>query len=150
VSYTLDVNVLLYASDTDSHFHEPARALVDRTAAGPEIAYLFWPTIIGYMRLVTHPSIVPRPLSADVAADNMEQLLGQPHIQSPGEQEAFWRRFREVAADALPTGNLISDAHIVALMRENGVRTIWTHDRDYRRFSGIEVRDPFAGDDEPG
>jgi len=24
------------------------------------------------------------------------------------------------------------------------VGTIWTHDRDYRRFTGIEVRDPFA------
>jgi predicted nucleic acid-binding protein len=29
-------------------------------------------------------------------------------------------------------------------MTENGVRTIWTHDRDYRRFPGIEIRDPFA------
>jgi hypothetical protein len=28
-------------------------------------------------------------------------------------------------------------------MVENGVRTIWTHDRDYRRFAGIETRDPF-------
>ena len=29
-------------------------------------------------------------------------------------------------------------------MFDNGVRTIWTHDRDYRRFRGIEVRDPFV------
>jgi hypothetical protein len=28
-------------------------------------------------------------------------------------------------------------------MRESGVRTIWTHDRDYRRFARIDVRDPF-------
>jgi hypothetical protein len=28
-------------------------------------------------------------------------------------------------------------------MAENEVRTIWTHDRDFRRFQGIEVRDPF-------
>jgi hypothetical protein len=27
---------------------------------------------------------------------------------------------------------------------ENGVRMIRTRDRDYRRFSGIEARDPFA------
>ena len=26
----------------------------------------------------------------------------------------------------------------------NGVRTIWTADRDFHRFTGIEVRDPFA------
>ena len=36
------------------------------------------------------------------------------------------------------------DAHLVALMLENDVRTIWTRDRDFRRFSRIEVRDPFA------
>jgi predicted nucleic acid-binding protein len=29
-------------------------------------------------------------------------------------------------------------------MRENGVRTIWTNDRDFRSFDGIDVRNPFA------
>ncbi len=28
-------------------------------------------------------------------------------------------------------------------MLTHGVKTIWTHDRDFRRFRGIEVRDPF-------
>jgi hypothetical protein len=28
-------------------------------------------------------------------------------------------------------------------MIENGVRTIWTRDRDYRRFPAIEARDPW-------
>ena len=36
------------------------------------------------------------------------------------------------------------DAHLVGLMRQHGVGTIWTRDRDFRRFSGIKVRDPFA------
>ncbi len=40
--------------------------------------------------------------------------------------------------------NLVPDAHIVALMHQNGVRTIWTHDRDFRRFDAIDVRDPFG------
>ena len=64
-------------------------------------------------------------------------------MRAPGEQPEFWRHYRAVAADALPTGNLVPDAHLVALMKENEVRTIWTHDRDFRRFTGIEVRDPF-------
>jgi predicted nucleic acid-binding protein len=38
----------------------------------------------------------------------------------------------------------VPDAHLVALMLENGVRTIMTRDRDYRKFRGITVRDPFA------
>ena len=84
-----------------------------------------------------------RPLSASEALGNIDQLLARPHVQSPGEGDRFWPSFREVAQDATPTGNLVADAHIVALMLENDVRTIWTRDRDFRRFSGIEVRDPF-------
>jgi predicted nucleic acid-binding protein len=48
-----------------------------------------------------------------------------------------------VAAEADARGNLVPDAHLVALMVENGVRMIWTRDRDCRRFRGIEARDPF-------
>jgi hypothetical protein len=146
VSYTVDANVLLYASDESSELQGPALAVVERLARGPEIAYLFWPTVIAYLRIATHPAIFDRPLPAAEAMRNVEQLLDRPHVQTPGEQDGFWSGYREVAADALPSGNLVSDAHLVALMRENGVRTIWTRDRDFRRFSGIDVRDPFAVD----
>jgi predicted nucleic acid-binding protein len=32
----------------------------------------------------------------------------------------------------------------VALMRQHGVSTIWSHDRDFLKFRGIKVQDPFA------
>jgi len=38
----------------------------------------------------------------------------------------------------------VPDAHLVSLMRENGVGTLWTHDLDFRKFEEIRVRDPFA------
>jgi len=143
VSYTVDANVLLYASDEASTLHARAREFVAQMARGPEIAYLFWPTIVAYVRVATHPAVFARPLSASEALANIDQLLARPHVQSPGEGDRFWARFREVAQDAAPIGNLVADAHIVALMLECDVRTIWTHDRDFRRFSGIEIRDPF-------
>ncbi|HUG30450.1 MAG TPA: TA system VapC family ribonuclease toxin [Candidatus Limnocylindria bacterium] len=143
MSLTLDANILLYASDVSSARQGPARRLVDKVAAGPEIAYVFWPTIMAYLRVATHPAVFDRPLSAGDAIANIEALLSRPHVRAPGEQPEFWRRYRLVADDALPTGNLVPDAHLVALMVENEVRTIWTHDRDFRRFKGIEVRDPF-------
>ena len=74
----------------------------------------------------------------------IEQLLARAHVRSSGEGEAFWRSFREVADDALPTGNIVPDAHLAALMLENEVRTILTRDRDFRRFPRLEVRDPFG------
>jgi predicted nucleic acid-binding protein len=83
-------------------------------------------------------------LSHSDARANIQALLDLPHVQTSGEQDVFWRRFTEVADDVAPTGNLVPDAHLVALMLENGVRTIVTRDRDYRKFRGITVRDPFA------
>ena len=47
MSYTIDANVLLYASDESSPVHARARAFVERLADGPEIAYLFWPIVMG-------------------------------------------------------------------------------------------------------
>jgi hypothetical protein len=143
MSYTLDANILLYASDESSPLHARSLEVVTRAAAGPEIVYLFWPAIMGYLRIATHPAVFRRPLSIAEALGNIEVLIGRPNVQTPGEQDHFWRRYVEVVADASPTGNLVADAHLVGLMLENGVRTIWTHDRDYRRFRGIEVRDPF-------
>jgi len=143
VSVTLDANVLLYASDAASPRHARARELLETVAAGPELTYLFWPTIMAYLRIATHPAVFDRPLPARSAIDNVEALLSRPHVRAPGEQPVFWPRYRSVASDAEPTGNLVPDAHIVALMLENEVRTIWTHDRDFRRFKGIDVRDPF-------
>jgi toxin-antitoxin system PIN domain toxin len=134
----------LYASDEESAWHERAVALLDEMALGPEIVHLFWPTVMAYLRVATHPAVFGRPLPHADARANIEALLDLPHVQASGEQDAFWRRFIEVADDVAPTGNLVPDAHLVALMLENGVRTIWTHDRDYRKFRGITVRDPFA------
>jgi uncharacterized protein len=99
---------------------------------------------MAYLRIATHPAVFARPLSIVEAVTNIEQLLARPHVRTSGEGEGFWHSFRDVAGDALPTGNLVPDAHLVALMVENEVRTILTRDRDFRRFPRLEVRDSFG------
>jgi uncharacterized protein len=145
LSVTVDANVLLYASDESSPFHTRARALLDRVANGDELVYLFWPTVMAYLRIATHPAVFETPLPPADAVANIESLLEQPNVQTAGEQDRFWPLYLRLAREADARGNLVSDAHLVALMAENGVRTIWTHDRDYRRFPSVEPLDPFDG-----
>jgi len=144
MSATVDVNVLLYASDESSSFHSKAAELLEQLARGPDLLYLFWPVLIGYLRMATHPSIFPRPLPVETAIGNIGQLLELPHTRAPGEGVDFWRAYGAVTAAAVVRGNLVSDAHLVALMRENGISTLWSHDRDFRKFEGLRIRDPFA------
>ena len=143
MSKTVDANILVYASNTADPLHEQAAELVQRLATGPEIVYLFWPTILGYLRIVTHPAILARPLGPRDAMRNVEALLDRPHVRSPGEDDGFWPLFRAAAGDH-PRGNEVPDAHVAALMRQHGVRLIYTRDRGFRRFQGIDARDPFV------
>lgn len=99
---------------------------------------------MAYLRISTHSSVFAAPLPMSDALANIDGLLRLPQVRTIGEQERFWSTWRDVAADAGVAGSLVSDAYLVALMRENGVQTLWTNDRDFRRFDGIEVRDPFA------
>ena len=144
MSATLDSNLLLYASDAASPFHERSREVVEAFARGPGLVYLFWPVLIAYLRVATHAAVFERPLTPAAAEANVETLVALPHVRSPGEDARFWDVYREVSANVVARGNLVPDAHLVALMRQYGVETIWSHDRDFRKFEGISVRDPFA------
>ena len=141
---TVDVNVLLHSSDESSSFHAKALELIERLARETELLYLFWPVVMGYLRVATHAAIFPRPLALDAAIANVEQLLTLSHVRTTGESEGFWPAYLATTSGMVVRGNLVPDAHLASLMRENGVGTLWSHDRDFRRFEGIRVRDPFA------
>lgn len=144
MSATVDANVLLYGVDTSSPFHDANRLLLERLVVGPELLYLFWPTLIAYLRIATHPAIFEAPLEPGLARDNVEDLVSRPNVRTPGEQPRFWPVLRQVMTGHVVRGNLVSDAHVVALMRQHDVDTIWTSDRDFRRFDRIRVLDPAA------
>lgn len=143
MSLTIDANVLVYASNEADPVHAAARTLIERLAAGPELVYLFWPALMGYLRIVTHPAILPRPLPPADAVANVTALLTRKHVRAPGEAEGFWDIVRSGPTKRL-RGNAVPDGHLAGLMQQNGVTTIYTRDRDFRRFEGIRVEDPFT------
>jgi toxin-antitoxin system PIN domain toxin len=143
VSSSVDANILIYASNRADPLHEPSLDLVRRLAQGPELLYFFWPTLMAYLRIVTHPAVLPRPLAPRDAMRNVGSLLDRPHVRAPGEADGFWAMYR-ITAGERPRGNDVPDAHLASLMRQHGVRLLYTRDRDFRRFDGIDARDPFT------
>ena len=143
MSVTVDTNVLVYASDAGSDAGGAARELIERLARGPDLFYVFWPALMGFIRVATHPAINERPLTPTEAADSVAALLSRPHVRAPGEGPGFLQVY-ESTAPPVTRGRQVPDAHIAALMRQHGVGTIYTRDRDFRRFDGIKAEDPFA------
>ena len=144
MSYSIDVNVLLYASDRSSVRHERARRFVEGCAASPEVICLTWPTLMSYLRIATHPRIFAAPLTPDEALGNVAALVGLPHARVVSELDGFLDAYRRVAGDMPVRGNLVPDAHVAAILFQHGVRTIYTNDRDFLKFEALEARDPFS------
>ena len=143
MSYSVDVNVLLYASDTSSPKHAEAIRFLKQRASDPDLFCIAWSTLIAFLRIATHPGIFARPLSPDDALGNVESLLSLPRVRPLAEGEGFLEVYREVTARFPVRGNLVPDAHLAALLLQHGVRRLYTVDRDFRKFDFIEAADPF-------
>lgn len=139
---TVDTNVLVYATDTGTDVGGAAHALIERLARGPDLFYVFWPALMGFIRIATHPAINERPLSPAEAVTSVARLLARPNVRAPGEGTGFLKVY-ESTAPAMTRGRQVPDAHIAALMRQHSVSTIYTRDSDFRRFDGIRTEDPF-------
>jgi uncharacterized protein len=144
VSYSLDVNLLLYASDQSNERHVAARRFLECCAAGPEILCLTWPTLMSYLRIATHPRVFARPLSPEEALANVAALVGLPHVRAVSELDGFMEAYKHVAGETPVRGNLVPDAHIAAILFQHGVRRLYSNDRDFRKFPSIDLKDPFA------
>lgn len=142
MSFAVDVNILLYASDTNSAGHEKAAAFLQSAAAGHETFYLAWITVMSYLRLSTHPRIFAAPLSPAEAQGNIERLFECSHVRGLSEGEGFWQVYSDVAGGTPVRGNFVPDAHLAAILKQHGIRTLVTHDRDFLKFPFLDVVDP--------
>ena len=144
MSFGIDVNILLYASDDTSPLHEKAAGFLSQCAHGREVFCLAWLTAMSYLRMATHPSIFERPLTPAQALGNIGALLSLPHCRAIGEEASHLQVYQEITREVPARGNLVPDAHLAAVLSQHGVVTLYTHDRDFRKFSFLDVRDPLA------
>ena len=139
----VDTNVLVYAANATSQFHRPCREWLDRQRRRPDAWYISWPIVYEFLRVATHPRILPRPWTVSAAWEFVLALLASPGlgILVPTQRHA------DVAGEVFAelrylAGNIIHDAHTAVLMREHGIRRICTLDSDFSRFPFLEVVDP--------
>ena len=100
--------------------------------------------MMSYLRIATHPRIFATPLAPAEALANVEALTHLPHVRLLSEEPGFLEVYREVSGTFPVRGNLVPDAHLAALLRQHGVKTLYTRDTDFRRFDFLEVRNPFG------
>ena len=138
-----DLNLLIYAYDSLSPSHGPARKWWIQSLSGTESVGIPWLIALGFVRLWTSPRVFQNPMTVDVAAGHVESWLKRPvvRILNPGPRHAELV-FRLLRAEG-KGGNLTTDAHIAALAIEAGA-TVHTADTDFLRFVGLKWMNPLT------
>jgi len=141
--FVVDTNVLLYAVDRDSPDHDPCRARLEEWRQQSSPWHLTWGVVYEFLRVATHPNVFRDPLPLSKAWLFLEALLATPNLSILTATE----RHRKVASEVFTEipgmrGNLIFDARTAILMREHGIKTIYTRDTDFNRFPFLDVVDP--------
>jgi len=141
---TVDTNILVYAHREEFDRHEAAVTLLRTLATSAEPWVLLWPCLYEFVRVVTHPRVFSPPTPLADALEALEGLLSSPSVVTVSETSRHGAWFARLLKDSNCTGNLVFDAHIAALMKEHGISEIITSDRDFHRFPGITVTNPFV------
>lgn len=137
----VDANVLLYAIDSKSRHHAPARSWLNSALRGDETVGFSWAVLIAFIRLATNPSVFAKPLSVDDACAQVELWLGAPAAVVAEPSARHPALLHGLLRETGTGGNLTGDAHLAALALESGAG-VASFDRDFGRFAGIEHRLP--------
>ena len=97
------------------------------------------------LAIVTHPRIYAPPTPLEKAVDQVAAWLESPSLVLLSESEDYWNRLRSLLLSGRVSGPQVHDARVAALCQEHGVSELWTADRDFSRFPGINVRNPLVG-----
>jgi len=143
VSYSVDVNILLYASDEASPFHAKAKSFLEGCSSRADLFCIPWVVVISYVRISTHAAIFSSPLTPEDACSNVDRLLSIPRARMLVEEDGFWEVYKEVTRTFPARGSHVSDVHLASLLKQHGVRMLYTHDSDFRRFRFLDVHSPF-------
>lgn len=143
MSYSIDVNILVYSSDTSSEFHERALAFVEFCAESAEPLFLPYLTLMSYLRIATHPRIFTNPLTPYEARANIRKLAQLPQTRLISERDGFLELYEEMTQELTVRANLVPDAHLATLLRQHGVATLYTNNADdFAKFAFLDVRNP--------
>ena len=140
----IDTNVLVYAEITSSPHHEAASAMLRTLAEGRAPWAIPWPCAYEFLRVVTHPRVFHPPVPAARALADLRAILASPSLVLLSETPRHADVCAAVVQASGASGNLIHDAHIAALCFEHGVSELVTGDRDFGRFAGLKVVNPFG------
>lgn len=139
----VDVNLLVFAQNTDSPFHAAAKVWWESELHGETPIGLAWVTVLAFIRLTTNPKALKDPLSSEASLKLMHDWLSLPNVRAATPGPRHWEIFSRLISQHGLRGSSVTDAHLAALAIENGW-TLYAADEGFGRFRDLQWRNPLA------
>ena len=139
----VDANILLYAVDETSPFHERARDWMEETLNGSRRVGLPWASLTAFLRIVTNPRALADPLAPAEAWALVDAWLDAPTAWLPTPGRGHRANLGRLIADLDLRANLIPDAVLATLCIEHGLEMV-SADTDFARFTELTWHNPIA------
>ncbi|MBU6400395.1 MAG: type II toxin-antitoxin system VapC family toxin, partial [Verrucomicrobia bacterium] len=137
----VDANLLVYAHVRSLPRHDAAKTWLDEQLNGGRLVGLPWPSLLGFVRLVSNPRIFPQPERISAAWAQVGAWLDCPNVWVPTPTDRHREVLGQLLAAATTRANLVPDAHLAALAIEHGL-TLASTDADFARFPGLQWQNP--------
>jgi len=139
----IDLNVLLYAVNSDAAQHDRVRGWWEQAVNDEDTIGLAWVVLLGFLRLATNPRVFPRPLAPGAAATKLDTWLSLDNVRVVHEKDDHWETLKPLLGRAGTAGNLATDAHLAALALTHDAVVV-SCDTDFARFKGLRWENPLA------
>lgn len=137
----IDANILVYAHVHSFPQHETARQWLDDCLNDTAPVGLPWPSLLGFVRLVTNPRVFEHPESTEKVWQQVNAWLDCAPAWIPVPTERHRNALSPLLALPGVKANLIPDAHLAALAIEHGL-ILCSTDGDFARFPGLRWENP--------
>jgi toxin-antitoxin system PIN domain toxin len=141
-----DVNVLIYAHNTDDPRHGEYSSWLGAAVNGARPFGLSSLVASAFLRIVTHPRVLANPLDTEHALDIIEPLWAAPAVVAMDPGPRHWSLFTKLCNRVDARGNIVPDAYLAALAIEHDAEW-YSADRGFARFPGLRHRHPL--DEQP-
>jgi uncharacterized protein len=139
----IDTNILLYVANKDPTENSRAKSFLENAIGARETWYLTDGIIYEFFRVSTHPKVFPRPLGWKEAMEFLTPIVTSANFQRLQPAEGHLNSLCAILDELThPSGNLFFDIRTATLMRDNGVRMIYTADTDFLQFRDLDVINP--------
>lgn len=137
----VDLTILMSAVNSRAPRHKKARSWWEDLLNSDEEVGLTWLVVLGFIRLTTHPKVMPEPLLLADAVEMVDAWLARPNVKLVQVTGQHWNLLQNMLFAVGHGTALTMDAHLACLAIEHNAEVVSTDD-DFSHFPGLKWHNP--------